>query len=450
MLRTVLVAALIATATVPGTAATAADGNVFAGASYYVDPYANAAREAAADPDNATTWNRIADHAQADWFGDWNATKDVTTVVSQRVRTITAAGALPVFVVYAIPQRDCGGYSSGGTNTPADYQAWVDAFATGLGSATAAVVLEPDALAGLDCLSSTDQRTRLDLLRWAVDRLNAQAGVAVYLDAGNSHWKPASTMAQRLTDAGVAAARGFALNVSNFHTTSDETAYGLAVSDAIGGKPFVIDTSRNGLGPSTDASDPEPWCNPSGRALGTPATTATGNARVDAYFWMKRPGESDGTCKGGPTAGSWWRDYAFGLADRAPWATDPAPVAPEPIVEEPVAEEPVQATASVSAIAYATSGGKHNDRHLTVTIEVRDDAGAPLANVTVSSDVLRDDAVYVRGTGVTGPDGRTTVTIKNHGRGCYTTDVTALQAAGVDVQDAGEPVNSYAKDTTCA
>jgi cellulase/cellobiase CelA1 len=36
-----------------------------------------------------------------------------------------------------------------------------------------------------------------------------------------------------------------------------------------------------------------------------------------SYFWIKRPGESDGTCNGGPPAGQWWADYALGLAQRA-------------------------------------------------------------------------------------------------------------------------------------
>ncbi len=59
------------------------------------------------------------------------------------------------------------------------------------------------------------------------------------------------------------------------------------------------------------------WCNPSGEALGAQPTAATGDASVDAYFWVKRPGESDGTCNGGPAAGAFWTDYALGLAQRA-------------------------------------------------------------------------------------------------------------------------------------
>ena len=57
------------------------------------------------------------------------------------------------------------------------------------------------------------------------------------------------------------------------------------------------------------------WCNPPGRALGETPTTKTGNPRVDAYLWVKRPGESDGACgRGAPAAGQWWPQYALELA----------------------------------------------------------------------------------------------------------------------------------------
>jgi endoglucanase len=50
--------------------------------------------------------------------------------------------------------------------------------------------------------------------------------------------------------------------------------------------------------------------------LGQMPTTRTGHRLVDAYLWIKYPGESDGPCNGGPTAGQWWADYALGLAQR--------------------------------------------------------------------------------------------------------------------------------------
>ncbi len=77
----------------------------------------------------------------------------------------------------------------------------------------------------------------------------------------------------------------------------------------------MIDTSRNGAGP---AGGELYWCNPTGRALGTPPTTATAGAHADAYLWIKRPGESDGSCgRGEPQAGTFVSQYAIDLARNA-------------------------------------------------------------------------------------------------------------------------------------
>jgi endoglucanase len=299
-----------------GSHATAApSGDPFAGRHLYVDPHSPAAQAAAGlrstDPHAATQLGKIAAEPQADWFGDWNPVSTVRQTVADRRRTIQRAGDVPVFVVYDIPLRDCGGYSGGGAPSPASYRQWIRGFTAGLGRAPAAVIVEADALAGMDCLTADEQTTRLSLLRYAVRTLTTHPKTAVYLDAGHSGWQPSSVMAARLRRADVGDARGFSLNVSNFDATGVERKYGHAVSSAVGGKPFVIDTSRNGLG-STGG-----WCNPPGRALGHRPTASTHDSTVDAYLWIKPPGESDGSCNGGPAAGQWWTDYALGLAERA-------------------------------------------------------------------------------------------------------------------------------------
>lgn len=325
--RSTLLASAIALAVLSVTLTTAGPAagapispSPFGGRVLYVDPDSNAARDRTAlaltDPVGAALLGRIAERSQADWFGDWNPVERVAAEVATRVTTITAAGAYPVLVVYAIPQRDCGSYSAGGVHAADDYRAWVRAFRTGIGTRRAAVVLEPDALAQLDCLSSADRTLRLALLKEAVNTLSAGGNIAVYLDAGHASWIPPAVMASRLSQAGIANARGFSLNVSGFGWTADQVAYGRQISPAVGWKRFVVDTSRNGAGPATGVD--EAWCNPPGRALGAVPTAATGDVLVDAYLWLKRPGESDGTCRGGPPAGSWWRSYALGLAAAAP------------------------------------------------------------------------------------------------------------------------------------
>ena len=321
-LRAILAALLAAitftTVDVPATAQTYPP-SPFQGRTLYVDPASPAARDAASlsssDVDASEDLRDIASRPMADWFGDWNAADRVAADVKARVDTITAAGAYPVLVAYNIPKRDCGSYSGGGATSPEAYRAWITAFRAGIGTRAAAVILEPDALGLLDCLSPSDQATRVDLLAWATRTLAAGGNVAVYLDAGHADWIAPSVMAERLSRAGVVHARGFALNVSNFGRTTDQIAYGREVAPIIGWKRFVVDTSRNGLGPAEGTE--EPWCNPPGRALGPAPTTQTGDKLVDALLWIKRPGESDGTCNGGPPAGQWWRDYAVGLADRA-------------------------------------------------------------------------------------------------------------------------------------
>src|SRR5664279_2548897 len=73
----------------------------------------------------------------------------------------------------------------------------------------------------------------------------------------------------------------------------------------LGGVHYIIDTSRNGLGPAPDGA--LNWCNPPGRALGALPTAVTAGTHSDAYLWIKRPGESDGACHPGerrPDCGS--------------------------------------------------------------------------------------------------------------------------------------------------
>ncbi|MFL6238554.1 MAG: glycoside hydrolase family 6 protein [Actinomycetes bacterium] len=289
--------------------------NPLAGQSLYVDPHSKALDAAAhaTDARNAALLRRIGNAPQAFWYGDWVPAGQIAAQVREVVDRAAAINRVPVLVAYDIPVRDCHGYSGGGAKSPAAYREWIDAFATGVGGHAAIVILEPDALAQLDCLSPQDQATRVSLLRYAVHRL-AQPKTMVYADAGHADWVAPATMAQRLRQIDVSAGRGFALNVSNFDRTSDEVGYGHAVQAALGDRsPFVIDTSRNGAGPASDHA----WCNPPGRAVGALPTLRTGLSDVDAFLWVKRPGESDGTCNGGPQAGQFWTDYAIRLAGTA-------------------------------------------------------------------------------------------------------------------------------------
>jgi endoglucanase len=219
-----------------------------------------------------------------------------------------AGGDYPVIVAYNIPNRDCSGQSAGGAGSPEAYQSWIDGMASSLMGAEAAIILEPDALAQ-SCGEATES-----LIAYAVTSLRRNPGTAVYIDGGHSNWVSADQMAARLRNANIAAATGFAINVSNFQPTEALLGYGRSLSAQVGGKPFVVDTSRNGRGVPGGA-----FCNPAGAGLGLPPTVSTGEPLAHAFLWVKRPGESDGACGqcGGTPAGQFCRSYALELAQNA-------------------------------------------------------------------------------------------------------------------------------------
>jgi endoglucanase len=208
-------------------------------------------------------------------------------------------------------------------------------------------------------------------LQYAVGALEGDPGVSVYLDGTHSAWQSVGTITQRLLEAHVQQAQGFYLNVSNYQPTAELLDYGTWISDciamvtdsanafynnpsacasqyypatpsdfstwdlttqwyaqnmgsAVATTHFVIDTSRNGRGPDSMqqyASAPydQPasvistlaagnWCNPPGSGLGLRPTASTGVPLLDAYLWVKTPGQSDGQCDSAGGARAW--DYA--------------------------------------------------------------------------------------------------------------------------------------------
>jgi len=327
--------------------------------------------------------------------------------VGQQVRqALFEAGlenAVPILVAYNIPGRDCSEYSAGGAPSDTAYDQWISAFAQALGWGKAVVILEPDALANLptDCSAAyqtanpgiTDATREADVAD-AVNALEADPNVSVYLDGGHSAWQNVGNIAQPLVAAGVAKAQGFFLDVSNYQFAQNNVQYGTWVSDCIamgagsltydysdncpnqywnggpsgteiatllgawtgvalspygvwsdasttadlntsginaryagvdGTTHFVIDTSRNGLGPNDMATygvapyDQSAatvgtlaagnWCNPPGAGTGILPTANTSGVSplLDAYLWVKTPGQSDGQCDAAGGVRAW--DY---------------------------------------------------------------------------------------------------------------------------------------------
>jgi endoglucanase len=325
----------------------------------------------------------------ADWFTKGTPV-EVQAAVAEVVSAADSVDAVPVLVAYNVPFRDCAQYSSGGATSVAEYKAWIDGFAVGIGAAEATVILEPDGLGIIPHYTTLEGTTewcqpaevdaataaaeRFEMLNYAVDALAALPATAVYLDGTHSGWLGVGEVTDRLIKAGVEDADGFFLNASNYVATERLQKYGTWVSDCINlsvgswwqpawcasqyypADPndlstwgasdaaydqayadtgmtrnpaeqahFVIDTSRNGQGswtPPAGFPSPLDWCNPPGRGLGLTPTTDTGNPLIDAYLWIKVPGESDGSCYRGsavphpadqdadPAAGKWFPEQA--------------------------------------------------------------------------------------------------------------------------------------------
>ncbi len=274
--------------------------------------------EAAGRVDEAAALAPLAEQPVATWFTNPG---DPFVEVERLSQAAATAGQLPVLVAYYVPNRDCGLYSSGGASGVDEYLTWMGSLAAGLGDRPAVVVLEPDAIAqAVEGCPEVDPAERYDWLSEAVAILDRQPATRIYIDAGNSQWvTDLAALSDALRRSGIEQADGFAVNVSNFQTTADSADFGLALSerlesDGVPGVHFVIDTSRNGAGPPPDDDDPEHWCNPPGRRLGEAPTTTPDLPRVDALLWVKQPGDSDGSCRGAPPAGTWWPPAALELA----------------------------------------------------------------------------------------------------------------------------------------
>ncbi|MEU7936649.1 glycoside hydrolase family 6 protein [Microbispora bryophytorum] len=281
--------------------------------------------------------------------------------VRSTMRLAAAHDAVPVFLTDYIPLADC---SDRGAPNEREYRDWIDQVVAGIGAGRAVVVLEPNSLTkvpGTDnCPTGGTAGTaeRYRELGYAVDRLGALPHTAVYLDGGIQGWpESVADIADRLVKAAIGRADGFYLNSSDFQDTDSLLRYGERLSRCVylvaakGGSAcaggdidavpadaplthFVIDTSRNGRGvwkaPEGKYADPQLWCNPPGRGVGSRPTTDTSNELADAFLWIRHPGESNGRClRGGsgpedpvynqvaPVGGTWWPSLALDRARNA-------------------------------------------------------------------------------------------------------------------------------------
>jgi endoglucanase len=253
---------------------------------------------------------QLSEQPTAVWFTA--KTTDPFAEASRLAQSVASSSTYAVAVIQALPKRDCMRYESPGL-APDAYRSWIQNLVRGLGETPIYWILEPEALLLTACLKPQEITDRIQLIAEAVLILKTNSKAQVYLDIGYPGWLTVEDAVQRLLKAGVLTADGFALNVGQYHGTEDCIAYGQAISQQIGGKAFVLDTSRNGKG----ALSRNAWCNPKNRAIGQTPQAPTGIKGLDAYLWLKEPGVSDGTCNGGPAAGVWWEARAIELMRNA-------------------------------------------------------------------------------------------------------------------------------------
>jgi cellulose 1,4-beta-cellobiosidase len=357
----------------------AADGNPFAGATFRVEPsyVANVERTAKAHPSEADRLRKAEAYATAIWVSSVSDVAKVSPALDAAVREQQSGKApvLTAFTIYDLPDRDCSANASAGdlASTSGGERRYEREIVDTIAAAFAAhrtsrivVFLEPDSLANLatnmglaKCRDA--ERVYESSLAYAIRTL-AMPNVTIYLDAAHAGWLGwtknregfVRIVADVLSAAGGAEkVRGFVTNVSNYDTLGTGDLATLEPSDpakgeidyvrlldasltaaGIRGKAFVVDTSRNGR--SHVRTRAGSWCNVRSAGLGS-RPAANPAPLVDAYFWVKPPGESDGAsdaaqsgydpnCGGpgapdsvtnAPRAGSWFDAYFVELAKNA-------------------------------------------------------------------------------------------------------------------------------------
>jgi len=204
-------------------------------------------------------------------------------------------------------------------------------------------VVEPDSLPNLatnradnHCGNSATVNAYTVGIPYAVNQLATASNVAIYLDAAHGGWLGWTNNLQSFSQTVgqlniLSKLRGFSTNVANYQplgVACPQVGWclnGQHQSDACCADPcrlesqynpannelnyvnelygtfrnngfeahFIVDTGRNGV--ANMRADCANWCNIRNAGVGLLPTTRTANTTlIDAYFWLKTPGESDG------------------------------------------------------------------------------------------------------------------------------------------------------------
>ena len=351
--------------------------NPFEDVMFYVNPIYRQKVEGTATrvADLSTKIRKVATYPTALWLDSIDRLPQIHNWLDDARRQQEQVGKpmLTVFVVYDLPNRDCAAKASAGElkleeDGEARYKAeFIDPIAEQFrqhAGQPIVAILEPDSLANIatnlgnrKCADSADAYMRS--VAYAISKLS-QEHVSVYLDAAHAGWLGWDDNRSRMARVfkrvlelagGPEKIRGFATNVANYNTLNghdgkkldrsnpcpDEVTYVHRLSDTfkragIKRKGFIIDTARNGKGQIRHKWGE--WCNVKGAGLGERPRATPDDSPIDAYFWVKPPGESDGvsepteprfdpSCKSAdsapnaPQAGSWFESYFLELVRNA-------------------------------------------------------------------------------------------------------------------------------------
>jgi endoglucanase len=232
-------------------------------------------------------------------------------------------GSVPIISTYFLHAALGGCASTSQINAYAPtFRNQIDAIVQGTGNRPVVYLLEIDAFGSSACMARQGSLGAWEgLVRYEVDRMATLAHAVVYVEGGYSDSNRAGYTARALNHVDINRIQGFFTNDTHNQWTINEIKWGEKVSQMTHGAHFIVNTATNGQGPKLNphpsTQGVEDLCNPTGRGLGPRPTAQTGFPNVDAFLWTHPPGNSGGSCNGGPPAGTFWPAGAIGLASRA-------------------------------------------------------------------------------------------------------------------------------------
>ena len=353
------------------------NGNPFANVEFYINPYyveeVDNAISQMSDSSLIAKAEKMKTYSNAIWLDNIKNMQSWLQPNLEGALSQQNSGGTPVltvFVVYDLPGRDCHALASNGEllandsdmeRYKSEYIDVIEGHLKTYKSQPVVLVIEPDSLANMVTnIESTpacadSQNYYFDGHAYLLKKLGVFPNVALYLDIGHAFWlgwddnreKAAKVYAKVIQSGAPAKVRGFVDNVANYtpwedptlsrgpdtewNPCPDEKRYLEAMhkdftSAGIQSVYFFSDTSRNGK--KTDRKHPGEWCNQTGCGIGArpKASPISGMEYLDAFYWVKPIGESDGTSdtsakrydgycghetamKPAPEAGQWFQKH---------------------------------------------------------------------------------------------------------------------------------------------